>query len=491
MAVKTLDDFRRDTDPLYVRHEPTAVFSRELRKDARRFIITAAQNATPVHKRFAKALSVACDHLNAELLVVPIRYKNPTSRWTGSQRNEEFWAPEVQPYLWNVRHALNKNITLIGDVKTQPTAVSPLAGFEAVTHGESGILAHTKLQLRIVPTPQSSFPKILTTTGACTVANYTDTPRGKLGSFHHTLGAALVEVKGKQFHLRQINASKETGAFIDLDTEYTASGVRRAPRALALSLGDWHKDFTSPDVERATFGKGGIVPVLQPRVIFWHDLDDNYSTNPHHGANPFIAFAKRGTNRHRVLDELKRAVEYVQKKTPKDTKSVIVFSNHNEFLARWIVNTDWRQLADRDNIVFYLTTAAHMAEQTKLGEIGTEYPDPFTWWAQKLLPNDGRFVVLDRDQSYMLGGTEWGMHGDDGPNGSRGSLRNYRRIGVKSVSGHDHTGGIEEGAYRGGTSTRRKAEYTRGPSSWMNTHVAGYANSKRSLLNIIDGEWRI
>ena len=83
------------------------------------------------------------------------------------------------------------------------------------------------------------------------------------------------------------------------------------------------------------------------------------------------------------------------------------------------------------------------------------------------------------------------MHGDRGPNGARGSIKNLRRIGVKSIIGHSHSPGIDEGAYQNGTSTRLRLGYNVGPSSWLNAHTVVYANGKRSLINIIDGKWRL
>src|ERR1700723_2020416 len=192
-----------------VRKGPAPKFKRKL--DSKIFVVTSAQNATPVHKEFWAALLQYCEFRGAELMVIPIRYKNPTSRWEQSQANEESWMVPNE-YLWNVRKNLNKNIVVLGDIKVQPTATSPVTGFEGITHGESAILGHTKLQLKVVATPQGKYPKILTTTGACTVKNYTDTRAGKLGEFHHTLGAAVVEIDGPRFHLRQINASKN-GSF--------------------------------------------------------------------------------------------------------------------------------------------------------------------------------------------------------------------------------------------------------------------------------------
>ena len=52
------------------------VFKRPMRPDAKTFIITAAQNATPVHEEFWACLQTARKALNAELVVVPIRYND-------------------------------------------------------------------------------------------------------------------------------------------------------------------------------------------------------------------------------------------------------------------------------------------------------------------------------------------------------------------------------------------------------------------------------
>ena len=465
------------------------VFKRALGKGVRRFIVTAAQNATPVHKGFFAALNRLARANGAELLVIPLRYKNPTSRWTESQANEETWAPEVAPYLVSTRIRLNRNLIVLGDIKTQPTAVSPLTGFEGITHGESGILGHTKLQLRTIPTPQHRLPKILTTTGAVTVPNYTDSRAGKLGEFHHTLGAALVELDGRRFHLRQLNAEPD-GSFYDLNMHYKATGASKSEHVAGLTMGDTHCDFIDPRVERATFGEGGIIDLLRPKTLVWHDLLDGYSVNPHHNGNAFIAVAKTLAQRANVREEIERAAEFVRRHTREGTNSVIVPSNHNDFVARWVLATDWRQVPG--NAKFYLETALAMLAETRLTGSGTEYPDPTAYWLRRLLSDCPGVTVLDRGASYLVAGVENALHGDMGPHGARGSIRNLRRIGVRVNIGHGHSPGIDEGAYQGGTSTRLTLEYNRGsPSGWLNTHIVTYPNGKRALINIIDGGYRL
>ncbi len=467
--------------------EPT--FKREL-EPVKRFIVTAAQNSTPLHRKFFASLLRAKRHLKAELLVVPFRYKNPTSIFNLEQiQADQIYAKEVRPYLWNQRLNLNANLKLLADIKTQPTAVQPLQGFEAITGGESGILAHTKLQMRVIPTPSHKFPKILTTTGACTQPNYTDSRAGKLGEFHHTLGAVLVEIQGKLFHIRHLNANKSTGEFTDLVTTYSPTGHRAAARPVALVMGDTHVDFIDDRVERATFGPKGIIETLNPKTLIWHDLLDAYSCNPHHLNNPFMAVAKRAAVRDNIADEITRAVRFVETRTTDDRESVVVGSNHDEFVSRYMKYIDWRH--DPTNARFYLKTALHLVENSSINEHGLSMPNPFAAWFEWLRANNSPIRVLGADESYTKAGIELSIHGDRGPNGARGSARNLRRIGVKSIIGHSHSPCIEEGCYQVGTSTSLRLEYNAGPSGWLNTHCILHADGKRQLINIIDGNWRM
>jgi hypothetical protein len=459
-----------------------------MRKDmtkSRRYIITAAQNATPIHEGFWRSIKRYANRNNAEIIVIPIRYQNPTSVWTCASQESEWWDKAVLPYLFNGRQDIGE-ITVLGDIKTVPTAVTPLTGLDTITGSKSGIIGHTKLQLITVATPNNKLPKIMTTTGACTVQNYTDSKAGKKGEHHHTFGACVVEVRGKAFHLRQISAIKD-GSFIDLDAEYTPTSIRKAPRAEALVMGDTHVDFVDPKVVKATFGEGGIVETLKPKQLIYHDLLDFYSRNHHHRTDPFISIAKQQCDKDDVKAEIYRAIEFVQKYTPKDTKAVIVASNHNDALSRWIKEADWK--LDPVNAVVYLETALAMAKSTTMTPNGSSTIHPFRYWGNKEFGDN--VLMLGRDDSYTVKGIALDMHGDRGPNGARGSIVGLSRVAVKSIIGHAHAPGIRDGCHQVGTSSYLNLDYTGGPSSWLQTHGAIYGNGKRCLINIIDGRWRI
>jgi len=486
-ASEKLQDFRSKHDPRHVIEEPTAVYDRLLAPSARAFIIVCAQNATPVDDQWWSVLLRMAELKGAELLAVPIRYRNPNSRWSASQADAEWWDAAVRPYLWNRRLALNDNVVLLGDIKVVPTAANPLAGVDALSGASSGIVGHTKLQLRTAAVQSNRLAKILTTTGACTVPNYTDSRVGRLGAFHHSLSAVLVEVvDAKQFHLRQLHFDRATATCTDIDQRYSAAGVEPAPRALSVTCGDTHVRVTDPLVDRATFGPGGLVELVRPRYVVCHDLLDGETHNPHQLANPFGRIARRQSGLDDVRAEVLEAIDFVAQRTPADGESVVVASNHDDFLRRWILTHDWK--TDPVNAAFYLETAYAMVHSTRRGPGGTEYASPFHLWLERVAPP--RVRALHVDESLVLGEVEHGMHGDRGPNGARGSVANLKRVGLKSTSGHSHSPAIEEGHYRAGTSSVLQLEYNHGLSSWLQAHVLEHADGKRQIIIFVNGLFR-
>lgn len=454
-----------------------------------RFLITSAQNATPVEPNFWAALQVAAKRLHAQIIVVPLRYRNPSLvREQADLEKEEWWDDAVTPYLCNQEKRINPNLILRGDVKTQPTASGPLTAFEALTGGESCIVGHPKMQLKVIAAPSGRYPKILTTTGSCTQRNFSETKAGALGRFHHFLGAIIVETRGKWFGIRQLNADRETGEFTDLDQVYSPEGAHVAPPAAGLVIGDLHARFTDLAVDRARFGKRGVVETVNPLELVFEDTFDGYSCNPHHAGDPFIAAAKAKAGFGNVRAEVEHAINFVRSRSEGRT-AVIVPSNHDNFLKRWVINTDWR--SSPGNAPFYLETAQAMLASVRMSAAGAEYADPFKYWVDRL-KGASKITCLEVGQAHQIAGVEVGSHGDVGPNGARGTVKNLSRVGARMVTGHGHSPAIEEGHTRVGTSTPLRLEYSKaGPSNWLAADCVIYASGKRSLIFYVDGRWHL
>ncbi len=453
--------------------------------NVRRLVVTCAQNATPVHDGFLKSIEQYLKHHNAELIVIPTRYKNPTSQWTQEQDNAEWWDTKIAKYLVSDRLEINSNLDICAEIKTLPTAAQPLSGFDEYTSGKSGIFGHPKVQFKTVATPQNRVPKILTTTGAITVENYTDSKAGRKGEFHHQIAATVIEVSGERFHIRQITANDD-GSFTDLAMAYNPTGFKPAQQAKALIMGDTHAYFLNEQVRRATWkNKDCLLNALLPENLVWHDVLDMFSGSHHHKKSPVLQFMKHHRKMNNVQAEITKTFAVMDDATRPGMTNIVVPSNHHDHLSQWLQETDPKR--DPENAIFYHTTMANW-----LDHVDKRKPfEPFVWHAKQTLKQPAQFEFLKRDEGLSLLDIDIGFHGDKGTNGARGSRQSFSKIGVKTVIGHSHSPGIEGGCYQVGTSSDLDLEYVSGPSSWLHTHCVIYADGKRSLINLIDGEYQL
>jgi hypothetical protein len=492
---KKPDDLIKDAAQFDAEHNPlhevpvalTVYEGVPVAKGTVRYLVTSAQNATPVFKEGWESLLQAQMFYKAHLSVINYRYKNPTSRWTGSQNNAEHWAEEVRPFLKNERWDINPNLRVLGDIKIVPTAKDPLQGGEGYTGAESSIIGHPNLAFKTVPVPGHLMAKLMTTTGSITVPNYTDSRAGKQGEFQHVAGAIIVEVEGGKFWLRHLNMNKR-GEFIDVSTLgcklFTPKGVQDAPSPEALVTGDAHVRVIDNLVVRAV---KTIIAKLKPKRIFWHDLFDGLTCNPYQRFWEKLAHMKAGKDS--VEDEIKEAAEFVVDMTPAGTESVVVDSNHDAFLRKWVDENDVEDVGLNGG--FYLSVKKFLWDAAHVEDKIAKVPSPFQHFMKQLTDGKGKNIrYLKEDESYAVKGIECGMHGHLGPNGARGSLYNLVKIGVKFIIGHVHGPGIRFGGYAVGLMGKLRMGYNRGPSNWLQTMCLVHGDpcgGKRQLLTIIDG----
>lgn len=448
--------------------------------EVRRFVVTAAVNATPVHAGFWAALKRYIKRTGAHLVPCEVRYKNPTSRYSKEDSDGDWFAPELSGLLQSSRLKLCRNLTLYADVPTQPTDSRPLSGYEVFCGESSGIFPHPRRHLATVPSG-SRMPRLLATTGACTVANYTRSKRGKKAEAHHVIGALVVEIEPSGvYHLRHITAER-SGSFIDLDTYYHPDRVELAPRADSVTLGDLH---AGRECAKADAGTKAILARLRPRNVFGHDVLDFHSRS-HHEKTLMGAHARRAKGGHwdDVRAELAMATARVREVAgwASDSTFWIVRSNHDTHFERWLEECEPKK--DVKNAPYYFEVWARMFRHySKHGH----WPMAFELEARRLgVPARVRFLELNA--SKKIHGVENGNHGHLGANGARGSLVGYSKLGCKTNTGHGHAPGFLDGAARGGVAGDLNHGYNNGPSSWLVGHIAQYGNGKRTLLLVIDG----
>lgn len=457
----------------------------------KKYIITSAQNATPVHKKFFKSLKNFCDNNEAQLIVIPNRYKNPTSVWSINDRADDWWDVNVQKYLLCDEIKLCRHLRIMGNIKIQPTATSPLSGFDTVSDLDSAIFGHPRVEWKNVPTVLHKLPKILVTTGSVTIPNYTDSKAGHKGHLQHRIGALVVEIDDDEiFHIRHVEAD-EDGSFYDLDKLYTSEGVKGNQHILALYAGDSHAEEVDSSVKAALYtNPDSVAETLKPQYMLFGDVL-SFNTRSHHDIRDELGRFKKhyfGVDDN-VEKGLQKVADFLDEVSKPFAKNIIVRSNHDEHLEKWASLSDPKSDPENARFYYYLKYHQYVMAQNDTHfdclEFWTKNPD------QERGMSNNNTIFLSRKQPFELMGIEMSLHGDVGANGAKGSLIGFSKLGQKVIVGHSHTPGVIGNAYQVGTSSTLNASYCKGPSGWLQTSAIVYPNGKITLINIIEGKWRL
>jgi hypothetical protein len=445
---------------------------RVIDKSKKVYFVTWAQNNTPVHKGFYKNVEAYAKKHKAAIHIILGRYKNPTSVFQDAK--EEFWVEEVEKYMDANRHNVHEYVTIMGDIKIQPTAVNPMSGMNALSGVDSCIFGAPRVQMETIPVLEGMKPKMMVTSGAITERNYTDSKSGKLGEFHHVLGFCIVEIKDdEKFFIRQVTADEKTGAFNDLYYRVDKGVVTKNETIAAAVLGDLHLGEHDEKVIDTTFNV--LLKKLKPTNLVLHDVFNGHSISHHESKNPFKMYEREQNGTNSVKKEVDFMLNWLER--VKDYNVTIVRSNHDDFIDRWLQNSDWKH---------NIKNAKEYIEYSHILLSGKAPKGIVPYLINQKFP---KMKTLDRTAMFSVKGWELGQHGDVGANGSRGSLLQFRKLNTKCVVGHYHGPGRKDGALAVGTTTHLRVGYNNGPSSWLQSHVIIHNDGKAQHINFIDGEF--
>lgn len=476
--------------PLELSNEYQTAVKRTVPK-SKYYLVTWAQAETEIHKQFWENMKAYADHIGAEIVVSAGRYKNPNSieksrEIESKEKSKSIWAKEVRDYLYASRVELNDMLTVLCDVKIQPTNVYPINGVNGFTGEKTSIVPHPKVQLKSLPVLNDYPQKLVLSTGSCTVENYTDTRIGKKGEFEHELGFVIAEiVDDKQFFIRQVQAD-DSGRFYDLNYCVNYGHVNNSFKSKEdfaypfIVWGDLHLTQEDPiAVDLAT----KLTNDLRVENVILHDIFDGVSINPHSEKDPFRMLEKEVSRENDLGWELDNLINWLDEYQDKLEWSNIhiVASNHNDFLDRFLRDTDWRKSANK---ALYL-------ELSYIKSQGLATKGMVNYLIDKHLTNR----ESDRIKTYaygeslkMHGGWECGLHYDKGVNGSRGSIGQFKDLSTKTIGGHGHSAQRYGGAIMTPTLTKLQLDYNAGSlSSWVQGVTLGYPNGKASQIIFING----
>lgn len=437
---------------------------------AQRYVITGAQYEAPVNNKFLDSLEKYCTVNDAELLVLPVKYR---------KTDEERLHPRLQEHrVITDTYNLNDNIQ-VKDFSVRPQSIEPTTGLARFAHHDkTTIFASPKQRIRYFPNP-NDLPKGLITTGFVTQPDYAEGfVISEKAKKDHKYGAVFVEVEDdKIYHTRVIDSLKN-GKFVDLGKIYNG---KRAPVNTRpdIVFGDIHAPHDlDPNVHKANLR---MIREYRPKNIILHDLFDGKSIN--HWSQKKIMdlyneHSQTGLSLDGELRDTAKVLKEYYQAMPKDGTVYVVKSNHDERIERWV--NEGRYMKEPQNILAgHKMFLAYTQGQDLLYSGLKEHWD---------VPKDVKF--LDRDSQLRRYGFQIGFHGDETFNGGKGSVKSIENAYGKSVTAHKHTPELLRDTYVVGTSTKYKLDYNGGNSGWLQSHVFLYNNGKAQHVNIVDGRWK-
>ena len=140
--------------------------ARTLKKRTKRFLVTWAQNNTQVHEEMIENMEAYAEFHKAEIVTILGRYRNPTTVEENSLKPAESWSQRIKPYWSSARHDIHKYLSIMADVKVNPTAVNPMSSMYSMSGENSCVFGHPKVQLEMIPILDGYKPKMMMTAPA-------------------------------------------------------------------------------------------------------------------------------------------------------------------------------------------------------------------------------------------------------------------------------------------------------------------------------------
>lgn len=445
---------------------------RTLNKDTEIILVTSVQNKTHLNLNFWENLKIYKEYLETtlgkktEIVVIPTRYRNPTSNIESEKTKElDFWSEEIENNLFYGQVKFG-NTLISASSRISPTAKDPLNGYEILANGNHLILGHSKIHFKTLPRLRGENLLTMCSTGYLSIKNYSDSKAGQVAFENHSYGFVIVE---KGLVPRNVKV-KSDGSFIDLKFEVDKD-VKIITESEGLVWGDMHIRQLNEDVYNKT---KKLISHLKPKINVLHDVFDGSTVNPHETKDMFTQRLKIAEGKHLIEEEVEECLNVIEDLKGCCGEVVVVESNHDNFLQRFIDSENWKR--DLHNSPAYLKYA-YIQQTVDL----RKYGNIFGYLVHERFNGDVKYIEMG--SSMQLADYEVGAHGDFGSNGSRGSAQGFNRLNRKMIHGHQHSPVLLNNVTTVGVTCNLNQYYNRkGLSSWAYAHSIVHSNGKNQLL---------
>ncbi|TCQ06563.1 hypothetical protein [Sphingomonas sp. PP-CC-3A-396] len=442
-------------------------------KIVRRLIVTAVEPGGNVHPGFWRNLKAYAAVRNAGLIVVRL----------GNTCKQSDLTADYQSHVSDLPVDFHGLVDVASDVVLPPRLSKPLERTRQRAHARWTIVPSSVVALETLARIRMKGLKAQITTGS--MSNQMDEHLNRPSE----LGAVIAEVAphGGVYCRHLLSPAGGDGSFQDLDIKVADGVCHRGRRVEALTFGDIHFAGMDPRVSSATWGLGqgtgtSLVDRLRPRFMVFHDVVDFDARSSHDARDHLKRFGQFALGGGEVEGELRAAARFLEKVRRSWSRSVVVGSNHDQALLRWLREADFRD--DPTNAIFFLETALALHRRIAAGQS----PADLFERTMRHLSHDGLRNVrfLRTGESLEIAGIEAAIHGHMAADGRLGDVRFFERMGILATVGHTHRPATRGGVYCAGVCATDLA-YARGPlTSWAVGHVVTYANGTRQHL-VYDG----
>jgi hypothetical protein len=468
-----------DGDSIFLPKQLKKAIKRELPEDVDILLVTSAQNKTVINGPMFKNMKAYCDFLFQEfglvaaIMVIPARYRNPTSPVESDQtKADEWWDDHVDDLLYYNKIAFGDTI-ISADSRVRPTANMPLNGYESMCGDNHLVIGHPRIHFKAMPRFRGEKQRFMTTTGFLTVKNYSRSKSGDKGFVHHSYGFVVLEKKKDEtcYAPRPVKVNGD-GSFTDIRYHVENQKVNIVKKCSGFIYGDIHHREVNGD---KMYASKNLVDLLNPEKVIFHDLFDASTVNPHEQDDLFIRKLKISQGLHLIDQEVEESLEFLQQyRENYDGEMYVVQSNHDDFLDRHINKFNWK--TDLHNSEAYLKYAM-IQQSVDLRNSGNIYGHII---GSRF---DGGVTYLKNCDPLKINSYQCGHHGDHGVNGAKGNITSFKNLNTKMIHGHGHTPMMLDGVTMVGVSCNLWQYYnSKGMSSWSFADSIVHESGKNQLI---------
>lgn len=428
-------------------------------KKSKYYLISSAQNSTPVFGNLLKNMEALATHLNGEIGIIASRYRNPTLYDEGLKEN--YWDESIEDYLIASRMELFKGFVVGADVRIPFTTNLPINNARRIVKDYTMVVGHPKQDFESLPNLDKQLKRFIYTTGSITLPyNYSDTMAGKVGSTNHKNGFLLVEVLDRaegKYSIVNVEADTD-GNFMTPDFKVEFGTVVKDENLVdAVVLGDLHVGFTNDEAVKKSYRK---VQKYSPKYVVLHDVLSAETVHRYNINDPFKAFKflEQGLT---IEKELEQSIKEINKIREMCGVVVIPSANHHFILENWVKNFSWKSSLVNAKTYFKISSMLLNNEVDEKG-IFARIID---------VEEMSNVETLSYNESYRVNGVELSQHGDKGVNGSRANLRQYERTGIPHIVAHSHSPAKLGDVLCVGTLSKERMGYNVGYSTWRDNII--------------------